>query len=52
MNDLTLAKIWNILINYPRLPFKQVAKRCGVPEIEVAKAASLMGKFANKERHF
>jgi DNA-binding Lrp family transcriptional regulator len=52
MNDLTLIKIWSTLINYPRIPFKQVAKRCKVSEEEVAKAASVMGRHANKKRTF
>ena len=47
MNDSILAYIWMTLINYPRLSFAAVAKRCRVSIEEVNKAAALMGKHSS-----
>jgi hypothetical protein len=52
MSDSTLINIWDTLINYPRIPFKQVAKRCKTNIKNVEIAAALMGKFANTKRNF
>lgn len=48
MNDVTIQKIWSVLINYPRLPFAAVAKRCNVDVLDVENAAKVLGRMSSK----